>query len=337
MSLEVFQNPGRFFRGNLHTHSTCSDGRLDARGGRADTIAMPGTTSSLSPTISSPATGFRSSTRAVSHQPLHHDPRRRGACAGQLPREDWHILAVGLPDDFAPTAQGETGVELAQRAVDAGAFVAIAHPQWSSLTVEDGRSLPMAHAVEIYNHGCALECARGDGAVLLDQLVNEGRRLTAIATDDAHFRLDDACGGWVMVKAEENDPHALLAALKAGSFYSSTGPEIRFAEVSGRTLHVECSPAVNIAAVGRGCSAVHLHGRQLTRGELPLDRFEGDWFRFLVTDAAGRSAWSNPVTPRLVIHFTSVCISARTQWLCNCRALVHNVVRRARQEARRCG
>jgi hypothetical protein len=209
--------------------------------------------------------------------------------------EDWHILTVGLPEDFPPTGEAETGVELAQRAVEAGAFVAIAHPQWSSLTIDDGRALPMAHAIEVYNNGCALESGRGDGAALLDQLLNEGRNLLAIATDDAHFRFADACGGWVMVKAEENEPSALLAALKAGHFYSSQGPEIHAAEISGGMLHVECSPVVNIAAVGRGCRAVHVHGRQLTRGELPLERFAGDWFRFVVSDAAGRWAWSNPV------------------------------------------
>jgi hypothetical protein len=161
--------------------------------------------------------------------------------------------------------------------------------------VEDGRALSMAHAVEIYNHGCALECGRGDGAALLDQLLNEGRRLTAIATDDAHFRCDDACGGWVMVKAEENEPGALLEALKAGHFYSSQGPEIHAAAISGGVLTIECSPVVNVAVVGRGSRAVHIHGRQLTRAEIELERFSGDWFRFVAADAAGRWAWSNPV------------------------------------------
>ena len=209
--------------------------------------------------------------------------------------ELWHILAVGLPEDFAPNGAAETGVELAGRAVEAGAFVAIAHPQWSSLTVEDGRALACAHAVEIYNHSCALECERGDGAVLLDTLLNEGRQLTAVATDDAHFRVDDACGGWVMVKAEENEPAALLAALKAGHFYASQGPLIHAAEVQGDIVSIECSPAINIALVGRGSRAVSVRSRQLTRAELPLDRFLGDWFRIVVTDAAGLSAWSNPV------------------------------------------
>jgi hypothetical protein len=54
----------------------------------------------------------------------------------------------------------ETGPEIAARAVAAGAFVAIAHPQWSGLTLADARSIAAAHAVEIYNHGCAMGCDR---------------------------------------------------------------------------------------------------------------------------------------------------------------------------------
>jgi hypothetical protein len=295
MNLDVFQRPGRFFRGNLHTHSNRSDGVLDPdavakhyRDAGYDFLAL---TDHFLPRYGFPIVDTRSFRTnrftTILGAEVHAPVNSQG--------EAWHILTVGLPDDFPPTGEAETGAELAQRAVDAGAFVAIAHPQWSSLNVEDGRALPMAHAVEIYNNGCALESGRGDGAALLDQLLNEGRDILAIATDDAHFRFDDACGGWVMVKAEENEPSALLAALKSGDFYSSQGPEIHSAEIAGGALHVECSPVVSITAVGRGSRAVHIHGRQLTRGEIPLERFAGDWFRFVVGDAAGRWAWSNPV------------------------------------------
>jgi hypothetical protein len=37
------------------------------------------------------------------------------------------------------------------------------------------------------------------------------------ATDDAHFFEPDHFGGWVMVKAVENIPDALLTALKVRS------------------------------------------------------------------------------------------------------------------------
>ncbi len=104
--------------------------------------------------------------------------------AGEL----WHIVAAGLPLDFEPAAPKETGAALAQRAAKAGAFIGIAHPAWSQLTIEDGRAIDVAHAVEIYNHGCAVESDRGEGWYLLDQMLTEGRRLYCFATDDAHSR-----------------------------------------------------------------------------------------------------------------------------------------------------
>ncbi len=156
--------------------------------------------------------------------------------------ELWHILAVGLPADFAPSnspdfvprADQETAADLAARAVAAGAFVAIAHPQWSGLTLADARGITAAHAVEVYNHGCAAGCDRPDGFAIADLLLTEGRQLSLIATDDAHFSEPDHFGGWVMVKAEENAPDALLAALKRGDFYSSQGPEPAGCAAGGR-------------------------------------------------------------------------------------------------------
>ena len=182
------------------------------------------------------------------------------------------------------------------RAVAAGAFVAIAHPQWSGLTLEDARSISAAHAVEIYNHGCAMGCDRPDGAAIADLLLTEGRRLTLIATDDAHFSEPDHFGGWVMVKAEANEPEALLAALKAGHFYSTQGPELRDVRVEGGKLIVTSSAVVSVVALGHGTGAKAVHGHSMTHTEVPLDRVNNSpWVRAAVIDAAGKRAWSNPI------------------------------------------
>ena len=148
--------------------------------------------------------------------------------------EYWHIVATGLPFDFPPAEPDESAPQLAERARDAGAFVAIAHPSWSQLTIEDGRSLGAAHAVEVYNHTCAVMTDRGDGFYLLDQLCNEDRRLTAVAGDDAHFHNGDldAFGAYVMVKSESLEPESLLGALKAGEFYSTQGPRIHSVDLT---------------------------------------------------------------------------------------------------------
>jgi predicted metal-dependent phosphoesterase TrpH len=74
---------------------------------------------------------------------------------------EWHIIAVGLPDDFPPPVPGESGPALARRARAAGAFIGMAHPAASLLTLADAESLDAAHAVEVINDLAAWE-DRGD-------------------------------------------------------------------------------------------------------------------------------------------------------------------------------
>ena len=300
----AFTAPGRFWRGNLHTHSTNSDGILPpeevCRRYRAegyDFLALTDHFVGIWNYPISDTTGYRTEGfTTILGAELHSGAMANG--------ELWHILAVGLPPDFAPSNSPhfvpvpgqETAAEIAARAVAAGAFVAIAHPQWSGLTMEDARSVTAAHAVEVYNHGCAMGCDRPDGFAVLDQLLTEGRRLTLVATDDAHFSEPDFFGGWVMVKAQANEPAALLAALKAGHFYSTQGPELRDVRIEGSRVIVESSAVVSVVAIGWGTGAKGVHGASMTRTEVPLERLNNSpWVRVAVIDAAGKRAWSNPI------------------------------------------
>lgn len=300
----AFSAAGRFWRGNLHTHSTRSDGVLSpeevCRRYRAEGYDFLALTDHfvgmwgypIVDTVPFRAPGFTTILGAELHS---------GAMAnGEL----WHILAVGLPPDFAPSdspdfvpkAGQESAAEIAARAVAAGAFVAIAHPQWSGLTLDDARSVTAAHAVEVYNHGCAMGCDRPDGFAIADLLLTEGRKLSLIATDDAHFSEPDHFGGWVMVKAESNTPEALLAALKRGDFYASQGPELRDVRLEGDTMIVESSAVSSVIVQGWGTGAKGVHGHSMTRCDVPLQRLLGSpWLRVSVIDAAGKRAWSNPI------------------------------------------
>ena len=304
MRPEAFSAPGKFWRGNLHTHSTRSDGVLEpeevCRRYKAEGYDFIALTDHFVGLYDYPIVDTRpfrdNRFTTILGAELHSGAMDNG--------ELWHILAVGLPEDFAPThspyfvpVEGqETGPEIARRAREAGAFVAIAHPEWSGLSLDDARGIDAAHAVEIYNHGCAVECDRPHGFWHLDRLLEEGRRLTICATDDAHFAGPDAFGGWVMVKAEENEPEALLKALKAGRMYSSTGPQIHDIVVEKKEIHVECSAADRIIISGAGTAAKSIEGTSLTRGSMKIARFsDSAWIRVTVMDAAGRRAWSNPI------------------------------------------
>jgi hypothetical protein len=182
------------------------------------------------------------------------------------------------------------------RAIAAGAFVAIPHPGWYALTTADANTLEGAHAVEVYNHTSQLRTERGDGVYLADQLLAEGRRITLIAVDDAHFVCPDAFGGWVMVKAEANEPDALLAALKAGQFYATQGPAIHDITWEEDSVEITCSPAASIMVLGRGSRAAQSVAPFQTRARLSIAALRaGGFARVVVADAQGRRAWSNPI------------------------------------------
>ncbi len=303
--LSAFTAPGRFWRGNLHTHSTNSDGVLSpeevCRRYRAEGYDFLALTDHFVGTYGYPISDTlphrTNSFTTILGAELHSGAMENG--------ELWHILAVGLPKDFAPSntpsfvpvKDQESAPEIAARAVAAGAFVAIAHPQWSSLTIDDARSLaPIVHAVEIYNHGCATGCDRPDGFMTADQLLTEGHKLTMVATDDAHFSEPDHFGGWVMVKSEANEPEALLEALKRGDFYSTQGPELRDVRIEDGHLVVACTAVSSIMAIGWGTGAKAVHGHSMTTGAVPLARLNNSpWVRAAVIDAAGKRAWSNPI------------------------------------------
>jgi hypothetical protein len=301
--LAPFSAPGRFWRGNLHTHSNLSDGAL----GPQAVVEAYKTAGYDFMQLSEHFIGnfdfpiadtraFRSNNFTTLIGAELHAPETR---VGEL----WHIVAAGLPLDFPRNLDGETGAQVARRAHEAGAFIGIAHPAWSQLTIEDGRAIDCAHAVEIYNHGCAIENDRGDGWYLLDQMLTEGQRLTAFATDDAHFKTPDHFGGWVHVKAESLDPDALLQSLKKGHYYSSMGPQIHSIEMNGKEISISCSPVDTITVLCGTSRTMLRNGRAITDAGFDLAKLEkgwllkkqSAWFRVVVIDNGGKRAWSNPI------------------------------------------
>lgn len=298
MHTDVFGRPGQFYKGNLHTHSTNSDGVLAAdevcrryRERGYDFICL---SDHFLPVYGFPVTdtrafrteGFTTIIGAEVHVP--------STAMG----EKWHLLANGLPLDFEPPRAGESAARLAERCAAAGAFVTLVHPEWYGLGEEDALSIDAAHAMEVYNHGSALTSDRGGGWGLLDQMLGRGRRLHALACDDAHFAIDDAFGAWVMVQAEAREPEALVASLKAGHYYSSTGPEIHAIRFEGDEVEVACSPAVGVYVLGKGSRSIQVLGEGMQRARLPHSKLGKESYRrIVVVDAQGRKAWSNAFWP----------------------------------------
>ncbi len=293
-----FEQPGHFWRGNLHTHSTLSDGHLAPeqvcqlyRSMGYDFLAL---TDHFLSNYQFPLADTRS-LRSEDFTTLIGAELHAGETElGRL----WHILAVGLPLDFAQPMPEESGPQIAARALQAGAFVAAAHPYWYKLTEADVLSLGPVHAIEVYNGTSEDHNDMADSWYMLENLLERGHHYSACATDDAHFNpaRADAGLGWVWVKSETLEPDSLLEALKQGHYYSSTGPQIFDVQFAAdNKLIVRCSPASRVFVTGAGYMARHIYGNGISEAEFDLSGFKSPYCRITVRDAQGKRAWSNPI------------------------------------------
>ena len=177
-------------------------------------------------------------------------------------------------------------------------MVAAAHPAWYMLTEDDILSLGPIHAIEIYNGACEELSDHADSWYIAKRLLMRGKRYNICATDDAHLKLDHGSGiqGWVHVKAETPSPKDLLDALKAGHYYSSTGPQIHDVQIyPGEKVIVKCSPATRVFVVGYGAISSRVSGHGLQEVELSLANFQNSAYgRIIVVDEQGKRAWTNP-------------------------------------------
>ena len=85
-----------------------------------------------------------------------------------------------------------------------------------------------------------------------------------------------------------------MEAMKKGSFYTSTGPSIYDFYVEDGYVHVKCSPCIRIYINGNARQYQRKLGRHVTEFVTKLKGTE-TFIRAECMDAAGRSAWSNPI------------------------------------------
>ena len=303
MAFEFFNNKGKFFKGNLHGHSNKSDGKLTPEEVCGTYIEKGYNFISItdhflgmfSYPITIPEFKIKNFT-VIPGAELHTSQMENG--------ELWHVLALGLKDQFTQprqtnfliSTQSENIESLSSRLYEDGAFVSLTHPEWNGMTLQDTLKIKEAHAIEIYNHGCAIECDRGSGVAVLDQLLNHGKKVNIIATDDSHFHIDDAFGGWVMVKSEINNEESLLEALKNGHYYSSQGPDFRDIKVQEGRLEVFCSPVEKIIVSGYGSATTYKHKSNMESASFNLALLpQKKWLRVTIVDKEGSKAWTNPI------------------------------------------
>ena len=82
--------------------------------------------------------------------------------------------------------------QIIREANENGFLVCINHPVWSLVNAQDYGVYEGAWAMEIYNHGCAVLSGMNDAENVFEDMLRSGKKIYAVATDDNHnsFPLD---------------------------------------------------------------------------------------------------------------------------------------------------
>jgi hypothetical protein len=250
-NLEATPGGLQWYRGNLHAHTTRSDGDADAaqvaawyRGHGYQFLAITDHDALSPPSV------------------LAADPHwlllRGEEVSDAVGTTSVHLNAIGARTQV-PAQGGADVVAAVQADVDAGrragALMQVNHPNFTySITAEQLMRVRGTNLFELYN-GHPLSHNAGDVAHPSTERLWDialAFRLASLhlpllygtATDDAHnYRQppgDASPGrGWVMVLADRLTPAALATALRAGRFYASTGVRLASVQAYDRGLRVQ--------------------------------------------------------------------------------------------------
>lgn len=289
-----------WLKGNIHSHTTFSDGCLSPEEAKEayqhhgyDFLIITDhdrytDTRRLSDEKFTMVQGMELSGFTMNDKRIHINVFWAGDRAGFEPGQT-----------IALASGGETK-ELCEKLRSRGCYVMLNHPHWSLIQSTDIGDCSPYDAVEIYNYGTDWLERMGDGRVFWTELLLRGCRLWNGGSDDNHndYEMDspycDSFGGFTVVKAEGRSPEAIVKAMKAGSFYTSEGPSIYDFYVEDDTVHVVCSPCVRIYINGERRQYQRVMGQYMTEFVTKLKGTE-IFIRAECTDAAGRSAYSNPI------------------------------------------
>ncbi len=178
-----------------------------------------------------------------------------------------------------------------------GNLVIVNHPHWSRLAPEMMMGMQNITAFEVWNSGDVVHCAGRWDEDIWDYCLTRGKKLLAVAADDVHKATTDFAAGFTVVQTEEFSKAAICRAFKAGDFYASCGPLIHEMYIEEGALHLKCTPArhIQIVCLDRdGFDFKNVDGSLIDEIVWPVNATVR-LFRVVIIDEFGRRAWCQPL------------------------------------------
>ena len=210
----------------------------------------------------------------------------------------YHIVGVGMErtPDLIRHGEGQTAQSIVDEIRACGGEAILAHPAWSLNSPDDVAHIRGFIGTEIFNSTSDFpRNARPYSGLFVDRLASLGVLLPCMAADDTHMYEEDLMRSWIMVHAKEKTHEAVMAAIRAGDFYATQGPEIHLT-IEGDTARVTCSPASHVVFYSNAIwnDERATHGEGITEATCRIQPHE-TFVRAEVIDSDGRAAYSSPI------------------------------------------
>ena len=272
---------GMWLKGNLHAHTTRSDGRPEPQEMLAAYAAL-----------GHEFYGFGDHDCHGTGDGL--DPCGMVLLSGnEVSGNGPHLLDVGARRKVEPHPDRQIVIDDINAT---SGFAVLCHPswmeEWNHYSFEALMRLKHYVGIEIFNGG-VLDMSGSHLAVdKWDRLLSAGRTCWGFANDDAH-RAETIGRGWNVVRVTERTPEAVLEALRTGAFYASTGVEIESISSEGGEFHLVAPNADRI-------DVFRMNGVRIgtvDSSELRLDVTDvmSRYIRVECYGRGGATAWLQPI------------------------------------------
>lgn len=277
-----YDGPGAvWLRGNLHTHTTRSDGVLSPQETVQKYKALWYDFLMLSDhdTLGEPETLDSQGMLLI-----------RG---NEITGDGSHLLHVGATRKIPACPDRQQVID----AINADTGLAIlCHPSWQEhynhYPYEQLLALTDYAGIEILNGVCMSQPGEARATDKWDRLLSAGKRVWGYGNDDTHW-LNDYRLAWTVVRARERSVPAILEALKNGSCYVSSGVEIQQVRCTGSVLHVFAPTAQAMAVYGD--YGARLHYQLGNEVYFDVANLANSYVRVECYGSGGQMAWTQPI------------------------------------------
>lgn len=300
--MEILETRGFWYKGNMHMHTTRSDGALDPeeavrlyKEAGYDFIAL---------------TDHRVVNRLQEFEDFVILNGAEWDTGNLRSIPVYHIVGVGMKENMTDiygmalyrSGRQPTPQEIIDAVNDAGGAAILAHPAWSVMTAEEMMNLHGLAAAEIYNtvSGLPWNPDRADSSIYFDIWAKNGKLVPCMAADDAHHYDGDQTRSFTMVNAPELTRNGLMFAIRRGNFYASLGPRFERITLENGTVTAFFSPDVEfVYFVTNTPWGEENIQRADGSGRADYNAGRTDTFcRVVLMDRQGRKAWSSPFSLR---------------------------------------